>query len=175
MAGWLHSGMHVRRSRSKWAVTSDDYKGQTYPDFLSGWAYAMSKAVSDKIADEAAANAVNGKPFWIDDVWISGMIRAALRIPLTSWSQYYTPYKEHVECCVNDANDNSYACDYLVGPTDGDTRLLANFGKLSMSCYQNQTSCSKRRPWSQSIWNTCKLDNPLFLPETAGVGHVVYD
>ena len=40
IGGWVHQKLMVRRSRSKWSVTVDEYSSPFYPDFVSGWVYA---------------------------------------------------------------------------------------------------------------------------------------
>ena len=121
---------------------------------------------------------------------IQGILRLNAGInQLNNWSRWYTPYIEHLkvmyilkvpivyfltcninlsfQCCLEDFN---YSCDFIVLPTNGDTDLIEKFGKLSRHCYNY--SCFTR-PQSISIWKICNVANPLFLPESGGVGHVL--
>ena len=82
---------------------------------------------------------------------------------------YFLTYNINLsfQCCLEDFN---YSCDFIVLPTNGDTDLIEKFGKLSRHCYNN--SCFTR-PQSISIRKICNVANPLFLPESGGVGHVL--
>merc|ERR1719360_96594 len=105
---------------------------------------------------------------WIDDVWITGLLRSAANIDvMTSWNQWYTPYVEHLECCLSEPDHH---CDFIVAPSNGDASLIRAFGNQSRQCYSHP--CFKRE-WSRSIWSTCHVANPYFLPDSAGIGHVL--
>jgi hypothetical protein len=45
--------------------------------------------------------------FWIDDVLLTGIIPQELGLPRQSVSSYYSVYKEHLQCCVE--NDGKTA------------------------------------------------------------------
>ena len=66
--------------------------------------------------------------------------------------------------------DTSYSCDFIAAPSNGETDLIEKFGKNARRCHDHP--CSKR-PWSKSISNICKVANPLFLPESGGIGYVL--
>ena len=70
IGGWIHEKMTVRRKASKWSLTKDEYKYDIYPDFVSGWAYAMDMKSAKKIV-KLGLEKFNGN-LWIDDVWITG-------------------------------------------------------------------------------------------------------
>lgn len=164
IGGWLHSKMNVRRRNSKWSLSKVEFEQDTFPDFVSGWAYAMTMSSAKRIVylAETASN------LWVDDVWVTGILRLNAGInQLNNWSRWYTPYIEHLKCCLEDLN---YSCDFIVLPTNGDTDLIEKFGKLSRHCYNY--SCFTR-PQSISIRKICNVANPLFLPESGGVGHVL--
>ena len=71
IAGWVHSGMKVRRTNSKWALTTNEFERDVYPDFVSGWAYAMTSKTAYGLVQEALKQR---EPLWIDDVWITGIL-----------------------------------------------------------------------------------------------------
>jgi len=71
---------------------------KTYPDFLSGWAYAGTLETMDKILN----GSLNEEIFWIDDVWITGILRKKVGIDLVSLNPYFTVYSDHINCCNKD-------------------------------------------------------------------------
>ena len=68
IGGWIHSKMNVRRRNSKWSLNKNEFEQDTFPDFVSGWAYAMKMSIAQKIVS-VAEMATN---LWVDDVWITG-------------------------------------------------------------------------------------------------------
>lgn len=75
IGGYVQLQMNVIRNQTnKWFVSEHDFKPNTYPDFCSGWAYLTTP---DTIA--ALLAQVNGKLLWIDDVYVTGILRAASR------------------------------------------------------------------------------------------------
>jgi hypothetical protein len=88
--------LKVRRAASKWAVTTDEYGPEIFPEFVSGWAYAVTASTARSLASKAT----EVPTLWIDDVWITGLVRLEAGIEITSWNQFYTPYTEHLECCL---------------------------------------------------------------------------
>ena len=163
MAGWVHQAMPVRRRASKWSLSKEEFKGDTYPDFLSGWAYAMTMHTAKKILDVGLES---DNKLWIDDVWITGMLRSEANIRgMTSWSQWYTPYVEHLQCCLKGFE---LECDFIAAPSNGQAQLIESFGSHSRHC--SRTGCPKRKT---SLLSTCYVPNPLFLPDSGGIGHVM--
>ena len=71
IAGWVHSGMKVRRTNSKWALTTTEFERDVYPDFVSGWTYAMTCKTARGLVQEALKQR---ESLWIDDVWITGVL-----------------------------------------------------------------------------------------------------
>ncbi|CAG0922818.1 unnamed protein product [Notodromas monacha] len=84
----------VRNPGSKWFVPDDEYSAGTYPNFLSGWAYAASMdAVKDIVS---LTTNVNHTFFWIDDVLVTGILAEELGIKRESLTSYYSVYKKPV-------------------------------------------------------------------------------
>ena len=71
IGGWIHSKMNVRRRNSKWSLNKNEFEQDTFPDFVSGWAYAMKMSIAQKIVS-VAEMATN---LWVDDVWITGIVK----------------------------------------------------------------------------------------------------
>ena len=177
VGGWVHQQLMVRRSRSKWSVTMQEYSQKFYPDFVSGWVYAAAMHTIKALVKSAKTS----EPFWIDDVWLTGIVRekhndqkiqswpgGSQKINLQSWSSQYTPYVEHLQCCLNESN---YTCDFIAGPSGNDAKKIIGFGALARRCFHSNT-CSKR-PSPINIWKNCQVKNPFFLPESSGVGKVL--
>ena len=139
--GYKQMGLAPQRNpNNKWFVDESTYKGQTYPDFLSGWAWMTSPKTAEKIVRTASSSKVPF--FWVDDVWITGMLaREAGGILLQSLNAFYTLYVEHIDCCVNSSDK---LCDFIVGPSMDRTKLVEQFGKHSRKCHE--MGC-ERRPW----------------------------
>ena len=96
MMGMLQMKLPILRNKiSKWAVTEEEFSGHFYPDFLSGWCYVSTPtAVSDIL------NWVEGEEmFWIDDVWVTGVLAHKAEVELISLNMYYTVYR-YVELII---------------------------------------------------------------------------
>jgi hypothetical protein len=91
MAGLLQITLPILRSRlSKWGVSEVEMPGTTYPDFLSGWCYLTTPAtIRAVLAVYQEGQAV----FWIDDVWVTGILGAKAKVKLISLNLYYTVYR----------------------------------------------------------------------------------
>ena len=78
IGGWLHSKMNVRRRNSKWSLSKVEFDQDIFPDFVSGWAYAMTMSSAKPIVSlaETASN------LWVDDVWVTGTFMFFLRLDL---------------------------------------------------------------------------------------------
>ena len=78
IGGWLHSKMNVRRRNSKWSLSKVEFDQDIFPDFVSGWAYAMTMSSAKPIVSlaETASN------LWVDDVWVTGTFPFFLRLDL---------------------------------------------------------------------------------------------
>ncbi len=158
-----------RNAKSKWFVSRSEFSGDTYPDFLSGWAWATSPATAAKLIELSGLE----KFFWIDDLWVTGILtRKSGDIAIESLNTFYTVYAEHIECCVDPAETNKL-CDFIVGPSLDRTDLITRFGRAANRCHRSGRC--ERRKWEDSVLKTCvKIDNPFFLPPNApGVGEVI--
>ena len=164
--GYKQIGLSPQRypGTGKWAVSEEEFQGPEYPDFLSGWAYAIDPLAASKIVSLAERRSV----FWIDDVWVTGILASEAGIRINSLNTFYTVYREYIDCCLE---DEDLTCDFMVGPSERDEDLVRSFGLRATRCHRSG-SCG-RRTWEQSVIKTCiKVDNPLFLPDTPGIGEV---
>jgi hypothetical protein len=168
LLGYKQIGLRPQRDpKSKWFVSRQDYPSESYPDFLSGWAYVTTPKTALKIAKEANQSDL----FWIDDIWVAGMLASQSGIKLESLNNLYTVYVEHIECCLDHDDEDKLMCDFIVGPSQDRFDLIQRFGDLAIKCHRMQ-NCSRRK-WDSSVINTCAhIDNPFFLPDSKGVGEV---
>ena len=185
MMGMLQMKLPILRNKiSKWAVTEEEFSGQFYPDFLSGWCYVSTpSAVRDilrLVEDEDI--------FWIDDVWVTGVLAHKAELQLISLNMYYTVYRykveaifdltkltylvfrEHLDCCIR---DTSLKCSYLVGPSDGDHRVIEQAASHADTCRARRETCRRRRTKEQDLSNTCNITNPLFIPSYGVLAEVI--
>ena len=86
---------------------------------------------------------------------------------LISWNHLFTPYLEHLQCCLEEPFNY---CDFYVAPSNGSIDLIKSFGNHAKFCYLEHEACTSRK---MSLWKTCHLENPLFLPDSRGVGKVL--
>ena len=130
----LHGLQPSREPANKWFVSREEYPGDESPDFLSGWLYVTTPGVARALV--AGALAGTGLPgpgrryFWIDDLLLTGLVRAALGWPqLRNASALYTTQPEVLHCCVAEPD---LRCDVLVGPNGGDNDLIVRYSSYCL-------------------------------------------
>ncbi|QQP56868.1 Hexosyltransferase [Caligus rogercresseyi] len=135
LAGYVQSNLKPSRDpKSKWFSS---YPESFYPDFLSGWAYIATQASVQALASSLLKE--KQSIFWIDDVWITGMIgREHLGLRLKSLNRFFAEYRDYVDqCCFI---DTSLECMYWVGPSEGKIEAIEAFGK---QCTSRRDLCSR--------------------------------
>ena len=70
--------LRAKSKSNKWFVSKDEYPYKLYPRFCLGFAVIFSSDVVERLYKRSLAT----KPFWIDDVWMTGIVRAKLHIPI---------------------------------------------------------------------------------------------
>ncbi|EDV45341.1 beta-1,3-galactosyltransferase brn [Drosophila erecta] len=138
----------IRLRANKWYVSKKEYPHALYPAYLSGWLYVTNVPTAERIVAEAERVSF----FWIDDTWLTGVVRTRLGIPLERHNDWFSANAEFIDCCVRDLKQHSYECEYSVGPNGGDDRLLVEFLHNVEKCYFDE--CVKR-PVSKSLKETC--------------------
>lgn len=68
----------VRDSKAKWSVSSDEYEGEFYPDYCNGFALVLASDLASRLSKKSAEI----KFFWIDDVFVTGIVRQAVNASL---------------------------------------------------------------------------------------------
>lgn len=132
---------------------------------ISGWAYVCSTTTAKLLVDAALRSS---EVFWIDDVWVTGFLARSVGIELEPLNPYYTVYVEHLRCCV-EAED--VVCEFMVGPSDGDVKLMVDFARKVAKCGDKKFGKDRcvRRKFPDSVVRDCPIENPLFLPDSIAV------
>ncbi|XP_011168579.2 beta-1,3-galactosyltransferase 5 [Solenopsis invicta] len=148
LTGYVMKNMiPVREPASKWYVSKAEYAGSIYPDFVSGWLYLVHPQVASRLMDHAESSR---KYFWIDDVFVTGILRQALNIKIQNISELYTTDYRYLECCIK-GRANLLKCEFLVGPNGGDAELQVRFKEFAKFCHAN---CTIRKE-NNLVGNTC--------------------
>ncbi|CAH0564227.1 unnamed protein product [Brassicogethes aeneus] len=67
----------VKRTNSKWSVTYQEFPSYQYPTFCPGWRIIYSMDMVEYLINQAKNK--NVKFFWIDDVFVSGVLASHLK------------------------------------------------------------------------------------------------
>ncbi|XP_047033881.1 beta-1,3-galactosyltransferase 5 [Helicoverpa zea] len=141
LMGYMLNNTKPRRNKeNKWYVTYDEYPRSEYPSYLSGWYYITTPKVAAALCDEAIYH-----PYlWIDDIFVSGLLRESLGIKLKQLpDKFWLAYYELLECCLNDMIKKSIKCDYVVGPNGGRNNLILEFNDAIRNC-NSWSNCTVR-------------------------------
>lgn len=156
----------IRNPKSKWYVSQSDFAQETYPNFLSGWAYAMTIDAATKITNLSQRVSY----FWIDDVYVTGVLAEGAKVKREGLNSLYTIHSEHMRCCIELPKHTEYYCDYYVGPSGGDTGLMERVLSHARSCFVQP--CAKRS-FEERLSKTCVIaEDPNALNLGKGHGEV---
>lgn len=134
LTGYILKNMApVREPANKWYVSKTEYTSSVYPDFVSGWLYITHPQVANRLIDYAESSR---EYFWIDDVFVTGILRQALNIKIQNISQFYTTDYRYLECCIK-GRANLLKCEFLIGPNGGDVELQVRFKEFAKFCHTN--------------------------------------
>lgn len=145
----LKNMIPVREPANKWYVSKVEYTNSIYPDFVSGWLYITRPYIASQLIDYAESS---HEYFWIDDVFVTGILRHALNIKIQNISQLYTTDYRYLECCIK-GRANLLKCEFLIGPNGGDVELQVRFKEFAKFCHVN---CSVRKK-SNLVGKTCVM------------------
>ncbi|EAA01640.3 AGAP002017-PA [Anopheles gambiae str. PEST] len=151
LAGYVfRSKKVIRLQANKWYVSRDEFPGDIYPPYLSGWLYITNQRTARALAAESQKAGSNF--FWIDDTFITGILAQRLQIQPIALNRWYSSNSEFLDCCIRDMKRYSYQCDYYVGPNGGNGKLIMEFIQELERCYDN--ACYQRPP-GKSLTATC--------------------
>lgn len=74
-------------AESKWYVSEEEFPGEAFPTYCSGSAYVTTVASVRKLVSEAASE--HDRYLFIDDVFVTGVLRERARVPLYDWSAHF--------------------------------------------------------------------------------------
>lgn len=167
----------IRNRQNKWFVSEDEYNGKEYPDYLSGWMYVTVPRTAKSLVLAASEPFV--PIFWIDDTWITGILRAKKHIPIDdSLNEQFSANSQFLDCCINDMDRRKYKCPFIAGPNGGDHSLIRKFlHTMNRDCLLdtsdiNQNTCIERGPNIPSLKETCVGGDKHLLKEDHGAAVV---
>jgi len=74
----VDSARPVRDRRSKWYTATSIYPDEFYPPYTSGTGYVLGASVVHRLVAVIDAKADITYPFWLEDIFITGMLAASL-------------------------------------------------------------------------------------------------
>ena len=101
----------VQRS-GKWAVTEEEIGFSRFPPACSGWLYLLSSVTAATLLRAATG----AKYFWIDDVWVTGILRQSIGFELTNIPLSLTTSSSHLQMSKTMQSQLSWHWDFLAGP-----------------------------------------------------------
>lgn len=133
LAGYALSNMKpIRLKANKWYVSFEEYEDPAYPTFLSGWLYVTNRRTATKLINCLE----DEKYFWIDDLFITGILARKAKISHYSLNKYYATNAIDTLCCLKDMEEKRVRCDTLIGPNGSDNNLFYKFNEAVKRCAQ---------------------------------------
>lgn len=151
LMGYMLNNTKPRRMKqNKWYVTWEEYPRNEYPSYLSGWYYIITPDIASRICEEVIYHPY----FWIDDIFVTGILAEALNINLMNLPEnFWLEYYELLECCLTDMVKKYIRCNYVVGPNGNRNNLIVEFNEAISNC-DNWRNCTQR-PIEKSLKETC--------------------
>lgn len=179
LAGYVFSNViPIRLQQNKWYVSQDEYDGTVYPDYLSGWMYVTTPFTARALV----AAAGRSKFFWIDDTWITGILRDKQKIIINeSLSELFSANSQFLDCCIDDMKRHRYDCPFIAGPNGGDHKLIQKFVSTifdrcfdnnSLDLTKNYNKCHPRPKGQPTLKDTCVGSDKHLLKENHGAAIV---
>lgn len=161
LSGYLFKNVvPIRLELSKWYVTEEEFRSRVYPDYLSGWMYAMTPHTARALT--TAAFQAKSNIFWIDDIWITGIVRETAKVPIAEeMNHLFSANSQFLDCCIADLERSNLRCPFMAGPNGGDHRLIAKLAQtIRARCFTSQEDpylnfCEERVGHLLSIKKTC--------------------
>lgn len=163
LAGRVWTGMRVVRQReSKWFVSEDVIPSDTYRPYLSGSLYVTVPQTGRSIVLAALDSSTS--IFWIDDVWLTGILREKGDIPLDDClSELFSFSSKILNCCINDMIKHKIKCPFIVFPHDNHDMMRRYMETLNRQCLLGSSDIQKNicieRGNNQTLKETCNDRN----------------
>lgn len=172
LAGYIFRHVQpIRKAQNKWFVSLHEFNGNEYPDYLSGWLYVTIPKTARALVLTASEPFTH--IFWIDDTWITGILRQKRLIPIDdSINDRFSANSQFLDCCISDMAKYKYKCQFLAGPNGGESGLIKTYNEaVRQHCHDEQMDknvCVDRQPNDPSIKDTCVGSDKHLLKETHG-------
>ncbi|GAB0089814.1 Hexosyltransferase [Sergentomyia squamirostris] len=148
LSGYVQSNQKpIRLKPSKWFVSHREFRDAIYPTYLSGWLYMTNQ----RTAQDLVIASQKTPFFWIDDIFVTGILSKKLNIPLDRRNALYSANKDFIDCCIRDAEKHHYKCPYMAGPNGGEAELIGKFTTIVAEC----PDCHERTASDPRITDTC--------------------
>lgn len=151
LAGYIFNHQPpIRLQADKHYVTQEEFPGEEFPKYLSGWLYLTNPRTARQLIKES----LRKKFFWIDDTYVTGILAQDLSIEFVDLTWWFSANPDFLDCCVRDLKRHNLTCEFLIGPNGGDTKLLPLYQLEAKKCFQTDV-CQERKGSAQNIRNTC--------------------
>lgn len=121
--------------------------------YLSNSLYVTNPVTARRLAQRAQMERER-MLYWMDDVWVTGWLRAALNIPLSYRNEWYSPSDAFMRCCLNDLVKFRLHCEHAVRE-HADDQLISEFMSAVLSCQVDGEDVCKERMQDQRMTHTC--------------------
>lgn len=174
LAGYIFRNViPIREKQNKWFVSKDEFDGSMYPDYLSGWMYVTMPFTAKSLVMAAADRT---QPiFWIDDTWITGILRQKQQIPINDMlNDMFSANSQFLDCCLNDLKKSKFQCPFIAGPNGGDHKMIQQFMQtIKSQCYEDSVDimidkCIERDAKLPPLKMTCIGSDKHLLREDHG-------
>ena len=139
-----------RNPEAKWFVTKEEYWKNDYPDYCSGWAH-VTNLKTIKIILKLSENE---KYFWIDDLFVTGILLEKFPNPIRIYNWRYAFLSDHVQLSEEIFNTSFFSPELMVA-SDIDSKQIQILSKKFQSChrqkcyqliYQDESNTNMMRP-----------------------------
>lgn len=177
LAGYIFENViPIRQRQNKWFVSTEEFTGSVYPSYLSGWMYVTTPYTARSLISAADRST---PIFWIDDTWITGILRDKQRIPINHMLNHlFSANSQFLDCCLADLNKFKYRCPFVAGPNGGDHNMIKQFLMATQKqCYDMSLDimndrCIERDPKLASLKESCVGSDKHLLREDHGAAIV---
>ena len=157
-----HEMKVIRNKTSKWFVPYHEYPKRMFPDFCSGWAYLTTIEVINDLLNQIQFNL---PIFWIDDVYVTGILKQSLTdIYFELNYKWFNLDPLNLYKWIQNENSAKYKWRYIFSNTNGDINLLKNALMINKNADQKHLKCCF--PPANNII-------PYFKPKLGSVKEVV--
>ncbi|XP_037949371.1 N-acetyllactosaminide beta-1,3-N-acetylglucosaminyltransferase 2-like isoform X1 [Teleopsis dalmanni] len=122
----------LRDPKVEWYAKPEEFTADIYPYYLSGGFYVTNPLTAARLAHEAA----KASYFWIDNVWVTGIIRHRLEILVQGLFAWAYNSDVFLDCCDTKLVKHGYNCYSKLGMFNiNKFDTLVNFQSALEMCY----------------------------------------